>query len=693
MRSSSALAWAALLGTLVAMSAACGSGEGPSADGHLDVDAALEVADAADAADIGDDAEDAADTEDAAEDAKDAEDAEDDAKDAEDDAEDAEDAEDDAEDAEDDAEDAEIDAPESEVADTDALADTDDADTDALADTDDADTDALADTDDADIDVGPDVPVPAIDATTTLWPITPTSPTTLPKASITAIGSATLLPGVPSGGLSFCVGVGTVDADATPDVVLLAAAPGTTVTVHTVLRGSATPKHVAQPLPGTLVAPEMACALVDLDGDGNDELLFGGPSGLAIYHGNGDGTWIDKTLAWVPQTFDANVTSIAAADFDGDGDVDLYLGAGSQPTQCEGLACKAQGNEDLLCLFDKPPLSAPNEQDRLLLRQADGSFADATSAWKLPSGGMMTTVSAIDLDADGWVDVLLGNDFGDHALLHNEAGKGFVAQTSGMVPYAHAMGWAVGDWNDDGVLDLALADIGPALLYLRKAGSAAFFPGSELASALGALTWTSVSWSLLVGDFDHDGKEDLWLPLLMNSASLAKVSASVSCSADPNAKAIELVALRTSAGFGFSAIEGPSCGAIAALAAAAVDLDGDGDLDVVQAARVCDTGFPAGLRVLRNDMPKLGGAVQLLLRGPPSNRSAVGAWISGTVGGRKVRRDLIAGGGAGSPPQRVLHVGTGSAGKLEGATVHWPDGSSKALGVLLPGALTEVMWP
>ncbi len=496
------------------------------------------------------------------------------------------------------------------------------------------------------------------------------------------------------GAWAYCAAVGFVDDNDVADAVFIefiGSSQGPPKAVIRALLLGTKPQVVASAFDTSLLFPDGGCAVADMDGDGDGDLLVAGSSGLAYYKGDGKGGFSDVSAALLPMMIPANVWSLAIDDFDGDGRLDVYLGAGKQPDSCEGVSCKHTAT-DFICAYDKPPLSDPFDDDRLLLQQPDGKLVDVTSTWKPAKGGIATSVASWDFDGDGYPEVLIGNDFGPHPVLLNAGGKSFgKSVAAGFMPYAHAMGWGIGDLNGDGATDLVVADAGPLNIYAGKPGSP-LGPWAPLPPAhpIAAATWRTSSWVPQLADFDHDGDLDIYLGVTMYaSTDLGKVL--TACDGNTGILAASDLLLTNNGGFNFavSAVTKGNCGRVAPLAQSLIDLDGDGDLDVIQVRADCDAEG-GRLRFLRNDLPKAGGAAVIRLIGGKGNRDAIGARLSTTVASSKVTRRIVGCVGVGSSGARVIHIGLGSAASTGPITVIWPGGKQTQHGAVKAGA--TVTW-
>ncbi len=184
------------------------------------------------------------------------------------------------------------------------------------------------------------------------------------------------------------------------------------------------------------------CAFGDYDNDGDPDLYVGSindtdqPVTRILYRNNGDGTFSDVTKALGLASRGNNI-SCFWADFDNDGDLDLFLANSSGPGHPE------------------PEWLA----DSLLRNNGDGTFTDVSkdSGLALPTNSRGSTVG--DIDNDGDLDILVNNSWDDTNVLLNDGHGRFTdghKTTGGAVFYGH--GAALGDLDDDGDLDLAMGN-------------------------------------------------------------------------------------------------------------------------------------------------------------------------------------------------------------------------------------------
>ena len=252
-------------------------------------------------------------------------------------------------------------------------------------------------------------------------------------------------------------------------------------------------------------------AVADVDGDGNDDIYFCNQLGPnALYRGDGKGHFTEVPGAGGAALEDRISVSATFADYDGDGDQDLFVtttrggnalfrnrgdGTFEDVTEKAGVALVAHSQTatffdadgdgwlDLLVTnsakwtldsFDATTKAwvgaenlpntlarSPKESNRFYRNRGDGTFQDATKASGLGGAGWAGDAAVFDFEEDGDLDVAVGNMFGRDSLYVND-GRGhfrdFASEILGRTPYG-AMGLKVFDYDGDGRLDLLIVDM------------------------------------------------------------------------------------------------------------------------------------------------------------------------------------------------------------------------------------------
>ena len=191
--------------------------------------------------------------------------------------------------------------------------------------------------------------------------------------------------------------------------------------------------------------------LIDLDNDGDQDLVAAMAGGLLLLENDGRGRFtVRGTSAPV-----ANIYSLAAADYDTDGDLDVY-------------ACVyyGSGDDDASEIPVPMPQYDANNGGRNRLFRNDGKWrmTDVTATVGLDHNNRRFSYAAAwdDYDNDGDLDLYVANDFGRNNLYRNEGPQARahqfsdVADAAGLSSGAFGMAAAFGDYDRDGLMDIHL---------------------------------------------------------------------------------------------------------------------------------------------------------------------------------------------------------------------------------------------
>ncbi|HEX5759977.1 MAG TPA: FG-GAP-like repeat-containing protein [Thermoanaerobaculia bacterium] len=310
--------------------------------------------------------------------------------------------------------------------------------------------------------------------------------------------------------------VADFDNDEKPDLARLRSGEAPTLEVRLAAGGWA-PKPAGEGLDAKGLDGLLA---VDLDNDGNLDLLAFGTDRTVLWLGKGDGSF-----RAAPEMLSAakGATAAAAIDYDIEGDLDLALAGASSPMQLLRNALEGP-QATLASVGDKtfPPLAwkdvaqlLATDLDRdgdldLLAAHAgglswldnlrQGRFADRTEAAGLGGTGAVLAAASADLDDDGLPDLVVAPAAGGLRLLRNEGGR-FAPRGADGLPAAPAFRAVLAaDLDNDGRLDIAAAGDGGIVALVRDGAG---FRALPLAGAPGAAT------ALAAADLDGDGDLDL----------------------------------------------------------------------------------------------------------------------------------------------------------------------------------------
>ncbi len=226
------------------------------------------------------------------------------------------------------------------------------------------------------------------------------------------------------------------------------------------------------PIPGEHMPP--GAAVLDYDADGRPDLFVAGGDGNRLYRNKGDGTFEDMAQRAGVAGQEGEGVGALAFDYDNDGRSDLYVTYLFRPNRLyrnkgdgtfEEVSAKAgvdlndyctsaaafdydrDGLPDLYVLVYGHPDSGPNfsgdnaPPNHLFHNNGDGTFTDVTAVSKTGNTGWGLALQSADLDGDGWPDLYLANDFGNHVYLHNNGDGTFRTRRRKPGFWIRASGW------------------------------------------------------------------------------------------------------------------------------------------------------------------------------------------------------------------------------------------------------------
>jgi hypothetical protein len=422
------------------------------------------------------------------------------------------------------------------------------------------------------------------------------------------------------------------------------------------------------PLPDSVPGPPyaMGTAVGDFDGDGRDDMFVTGWRGQRLYRNEGAGKFADVTER-AGLASDLWTTSAAFADLDGDGDLDLYVAAYlDYDAEMPPFAAAPDGRRDY-----PGPEDFEAQPDRLYENLGNGRFADVSKRAgidRLDGRGLGVLIT--DLVGDSKPDIYVANDGSPAFLFENQGNLRFVetAIASGVGidgqgnPLA-GMGVAFGEFATRPTLFVTNFH-GRSTIAFAQVGRDTF---ADVSTRIGldAATRAVNGFGVGLADFDSDGQLDL---IQANGHVLDRERLGVPFAMRPlvlRNVGTRLVDVSSEAGLAFAK---PILGRGLAIG----DLDGDGRPDAVIAA------IDAPPLILRNTSATPPGLTVELVGRPPAHRSAIGATVRATVGGRIFTRRIVGGGSYLSTSDRRVHLGLDGATMVDRLEVTWPSGRIEA---------------
>ncbi len=414
-------------------------------------------------------------------------------------------------------------------------------------------------------------------------------------------------------------------------------------------------------------------------------------------------------------------TGMAAADYNRDGRLDLYL--------CTYIYSQGEDQYRYPVPYYDSQNGPPNFLFQNRLTEDGGGFLDdVTSASGVSQNNDRYSFAPAwsDFDGDGWPDLYVANDFGRNNLYKNDHGQfQDVAAKAGVLDLGPGMSAAWFDYNADGRADLYVSNMwtasGQRVLedpafkaapdaalrdaYRRHTEGNSLYRnrGDGTFESRGAVEGVQMgrwAWSSDGIDFDNDGSPEIYITcgMITNTSEVDLMSffwrqvVSRSPLKNVSAPAYEngwnalnhlirgdfswngrepnvLYARHGERFYDVSGISGLDC-ADDSRAFAVTDLDGDGNLDLIVKSRLGPQ-----VRVFRNNCAKNRQAIAFDLRGTRSNRDGIGAQIEIEYSGRRSVKTLQAGSGYLSQHTKRVHFGMGEAQAADTIVIRWPSGS------------------
>jgi hypothetical protein len=360
-------------------------------------------------------------------------------------------------------------------------------------------------------------------------------------------------------------------------------------------------------------------------------------------------------------------------DLDNDGLLDLYVGGYLVFDPDYRLYYAAEAFPG--------PLSYRGEKDQLYRNRGDGTFERISEAAGIanPEGRAMG-LAAGDVDDDGDMDIFVANDGMENYLYLNQ-GDGTFSNSAMLANTAFgqngeatsAMGPELGDFNRDGLIDVMVPDMGYGCLYANT-GKGYF---EELSARFGvaAVLGQYTSWS---GNF-FDADNDTYLDVFLTNGDAHHLFPE------------EDTLLRNEGGKRFVDVS-RLCGKdlqakYVSRGSATADFDNDGDLDIVE----LNLNGPA--RLLRNDGGNRASYLMIDAVGTRSNRDAVGARIRITAGDVTQTSTVRSSSGYLSQSDHRVHFGLGPATTVDRVEIRWPSGTVQVLENVAANQVLEVVEP
>jgi len=414
----------------------------------------------------------------------------------------------------------------------------------------------------------------------------------------------------------------------------------------------------------------VGASAADFDADGDLDLyvLNYGPN--VFYRNNGDGTFTD--ISRQSGLADARWSLCAPwFDYDGDGDPDVYV--------ANYLEYDRGAFRSVYAAENYPgPLAYSGQPDALYRNNGDGTFTDVAREVGLynPEGRAMSATVA-DLNNDGRLDLYVTND-GMGNYYYEKTAQG-TFEENGLIlglqfgeggQGVSSMGPAVGDVDRNGRLDVYIPDMGYGCLLVNRGD---YFEDLTAETTLAVVCGQYTGWGGVLFDYDNDGYLDVFVA--NGNAHHEYTEEDVLMHNNRNG-AFEDVARRSGSYFHEKHV---------GRGAAYGDYDNDGDLDLL-VVNLNDTA-----KLLRNDGGNKNNWLKIEAKLPGGAVDALGARITVKTGSLAQIHDLIPVTGYLSQSDPRPHFGLGRAKTADLVEVRWPDGRVTQLRDVAAGQILRVV--
>ena len=415
----------------------------------------------------------------------------------------------------------------------------------------------------------------------------------------------------------------------------------------------------------------LGCCIGDYNNDGFTDLYVTNYGANVLYRNNGDGTFTD--VADIAGVAGNQFSSgCAFVDVDADGYLDLYIVNYVQFDPNTNPECARLGVRTYCT-----PEALPGAADVLYRNNGDGTFTDVSEKAGIgTTSGKGLGVVCGDIDNDGDIDIFVANDTTPNFLYRNDTDTA-IKMTEGALFAGVAlseegraysgMGANLGDFDNDGYLDIVITNFQDQTNSLYHNAQSGFFNEMSFAKGIGERSLPYLAWGVDFIDFNNDGWLDLFIANGHLDDNIAEMDP-IGTYPQPNQLFLN------NRGINFSEIPDATIAQRQVSRGTAFgDIDNDGDVDVVI------SNLKDSLTVLRNDGGNASRWLRVKLIGTHCNRDAIGARVTVVSGGLTQIREVKSGSGYISQNDLRLHFGLADATRVDTLTVRWGCGKRQTL--------------
>jgi hypothetical protein len=418
----------------------------------------------------------------------------------------------------------------------------------------------------------------------------------------------------------------------------------------------------------------LGVAAADYDNDGRTDIYVTALGRNRLFRNAGGLKFVDATDT--ARVGDGGFsTSAAWFDYDRDGRLDLFVAHYVEWSIEQDKFCSLDGKNKSYCT----PEAYKGQSGTLYRNRGDGSFENVTArAGVQDPAAKALGIALIDYNNDGWIDLFVANDTQPNRLYENKKNGTFadVAVAAGVAfneaGVARAgMGVDAADVDGSGRQSVVIGNFSNEMMALYANEGNGLFIDEAPASTIGKSSALRLTFAAFFFDYDLDGRLDIFAANGHVADDIGKVQPRIAYAQPPllfrNLGRRKFDDVTANSGTALAA-------AVVARGAAYGDYDGDGDLDVL----VTVNNGPA--RLLRNDGGERSGKLRVTLTGTKSNRDAIGALARVThAGGVSPWQMVKTGSSYCSQSEMPLTFGLGGVRAVTKIEVKWPDGRLETL--------------
>jgi len=414
----------------------------------------------------------------------------------------------------------------------------------------------------------------------------------------------------------------------------------------------------------------LGVAAADYDNDG-DQDIFLTTLDRNILLNNNEGSFVNvsknadlgNTIGWS--------SSAVFFDADNDGWLDLYVGNYAIWSPLSDLWCSLDSKTKVYC----PPEMYTGLPSKFYHNNGDGTFSDFTKkAGFLPAPGKSLGAVLMDFNDDGWLDLAVAND-GERDLLYKNNGGGVFDEIGTELGMAYGengearagMGIDAGVVDSSGNTTIFIGNFSNEMVGVYSYSGKGWFNDRSALSKIGRPSFLSLTFGLMLFDVDMDSDLDLFIGNGHVYPERTKNQDGVSYK--------QASQLFLNNGNGVFAIANEKVSGIlnnkmVVRGVAVGDYDKDGDLDLL----LTENNGPAHL--WKNDTKKK-NYLRVNLMGTKSNKDGIGSKILLYIGGYKMERLIRTGSSYLSQSELTATFGLGENQKIDSLFVYWPSGNKE----------------